>query len=64
MSKIKTLKKAQIFHVHGKSQYYQYVNFSKLDPKINKILIKIPASFYMDINKLTLKLNGKAKYSK
>lgn len=29
------------------------VNFSKLDPRINKILIKIPASYYMDINKLT-----------
>lgn len=63
MSKIKTLNKQTDIPCPWKERLNN-VNSSKLDLNINKILIKIPASYYMDIDNLTLKFNCKAKYSK
>ena len=45
----------------GKTQYCHNVSSSQLEPKFIAIPIKIPASYFKDIGKLTLKLYGDAE---
>ena len=44
-----------------KTQYHQDLSSSKIDLRFNAIQMKIPASYFMNINKLILKFISRGK---